>query len=87
MFYLKVHDLEVRSELLEYLKLNEIWSVFHYVPLHSAKAGLNFGRFNGEDDFTTKESERLIRLPMYYGLKDSEVKKIINSVFNFVNRN
>jgi dTDP-4-amino-4,6-dideoxygalactose transaminase len=80
MFYLKVHDLEVRSELLEHLKSNDIWSVFHYVPLHSAKAGLNFGRFDGVDQFTTKESERVIRLPMYYGLDNKEVRYIINII-------
>jgi dTDP-4-amino-4,6-dideoxygalactose transaminase len=83
MFYLKVHDLEVRTELLEYLKLNDIWSVFHYVPLHSAKAGLNFGRFDGVDQFTTKESERLIRLPMYYGITEMDVNSIINLTTTF----
>jgi len=83
MFYLKVHDLEVRTELLEYLKSNDIWSVFHYVPLHSAKAGLNFGRFDGVDQFTTKESERLIRLPMYYGINENELAKIVNAIIKF----
>ena len=83
MFYLKVHDLEVRSELLEHLKSNDIWSVFHYVPLHSAKAGLNFGRFDGVDQFTTKESERVIRLPMYYGINENELAKIVNAIIKF----
>ena len=83
MFYLKVHDLEVRSELLEHLKLNEIWSVFHYIPLHSAKAGLNFGRFDGVDQFTTKESERVIRMPMYYGINENELAKIVSAVIKF----
>lgn len=80
---LKVADLEVRTELLEYLKLNSIWSVFHYVPLHSAKAGLNFGRFDGVDQFTTKESERVIRLPMYYGINENELAKIVNAIIKF----
>ena len=83
MFYLKVYDLEVRSELLEHLKSNDIWSVFHYVPLHSAKAGLNFGRFDGVDQFTTKESERVIRLPMYYGINENELAKIVSTVIKF----
>ncbi|MBE0492611.1 MAG: dTDP-4-amino-4,6-dideoxygalactose transaminase [Sulfurospirillum sp.] len=80
MFYLKVKNLEARSELIEYLKQNEIWSVFHYVPLHSAPAGEKFGRFEGADEFTTLESEKLLRLPMYYGLSDEEINKIIECV-------
>jgi len=85
MFYLKVKDLEERTKLLEFLKQNEIWAVFHYVPLHSAPAGLKFGRFEGVDKFTTKESERLIRLPMYYGMSESENKKVVNVVKEFFN--
>ena len=80
MFYLKVKDLDKRTALLKYLKQNEIWAVFHYVPLHSAPAGLKFGRFDGEDNFTTFESERLIRLPMYYGLESDNVLKIIECI-------
>lgn len=68
MFYIKVKDLEERTELINFLKDNGVSSVFHYIPLHSAPAGKEYGRFYGEDKFTTKESERLIRLPMYYGL-------------------
>ncbi len=83
MFYLKVKDLEERTELLEYLKNNDILAVFHYIPLHSAPAGLKFGRFDGNDVYTTKESERLIRLPMYYGLKDNELLKVIDVIKNF----
>lgn len=83
MFYLKVKDLEERTALLDYLKENDIGAVFHYVPLHSAPAGLKFGRFEGEDEFTTKESERLIRLPMYYGLSYNEINKIIKAIRNF----
>lgn len=83
MFYLKTKDLDERTELIEYLKANDISSVFHYIPLHSAPAGLKFGRFDGNDDFTTKESERLARLPMYYGLKDIEIEKIISTIQDF----
>lgn len=74
MFYIKVKDISERSKLIEYLKQNDINSVFHYVPLHSSFAGLKFGGFDGKDNFTTQESERLIRLPMYYGIKKIEVK-------------
>lgn len=83
MFYIKLKDIYTRSELIEYLKQNDIWSVFHYVPLHSAPAGLKFGRLNGEDKFTTSESERLLRLPMYYGINDDEVSKIIDTIIKF----
>ena len=80
MFYIKVKDLKTRTQLLTYLKNNGVLAVFHYIPLHSAKAGLNFGRFDGIDQFTTKESERLIRLPMYYDLDNKEVSYIINII-------
>lgn len=83
MFYIKVKDLKERTALLDYLKKNDINAVFHYVPLHSAPAGEKFGRFEGVDIFTTNESERLIRLPMYYGLSDNEINKIIKSIRNF----
>lgn len=73
MFYIKCKDLEERSKLIEFLKENEVSSVFHYIPLHTAEAGKRFGRFNGKDIFTTKESEKLLRLPMYYGLKEEEI--------------
>lgn len=71
MFYIKAKDLEERTALIDFLKANGVSSVFHYIPLHSAPAGKEFGRFNGEDRYTTKESERLLRLPMYYGLGDN----------------
>lgn len=71
MFYIKAKDLEERTALIDFLKANGISSVFHYSPLHSAPAGMELGRFNGEDRYTTKESERLLRLPMYYGLGDN----------------
>mgnify|MGYP000668023877 FL=1 len=83
MFYLKVKDLDERTALLDYLKENGINAVFHYVPLHSAPAGEKFGRFDGVDEFTTKESERLIRLPMYYGLSDDEINKILKTTYKF----
>ena len=68
MFYIKAKNLEERTALIKYLKENEIQSVFHYIPLHDSPAGKRFGRFNGEDKYTTAESEKLVRLPMYYGL-------------------
>ena len=80
LFFIKVKDLNQRIEILEYLMQNKINTVFHYVPLHSAPAGLKFGRFDGEDRYTTKESERLIRLPMYYGLKQESLDKIIEII-------
>ena len=83
MFYIKARDLKERTALIDFLKKNNIWSVFHYIPLHSAPAGLKFGRFHGEDVYTTKESERLCRLPMYYGLKDEQVDYIISKVKEF----
>ncbi|WNL30649.1 dTDP-4-amino-4,6-dideoxygalactose transaminase [Aliarcobacter cryaerophilus] len=83
MFYIKVKDLEERTALLDYLKENDINAVFHYVPLHSAPAGMKFGRFDGVDIFTTNESERLIRLPMYYGIGNDEINKVIGVVNEF----
>ena len=83
MFYIKAKDLKERTELISYLKQNEILAVFHYIPLHSAPAGLKFGRFHGEDVYTTKESERLCRLPLYYGLKEEQVDYIISKVKAF----
>lgn len=83
MFYLKAENLEVRTKLISYLKENGVLAVFHYVPLHSAPAGQKFGRFCGEDRYTTKESDRLLRLPMYYGLKDEEVDCVIEKVYDF----
>lgn len=83
MFYIKAKDVEERTRLIDFLKENGILSVFHYIPLHSAPAGLKFGRFHGEDEYTTKESERLLRLPLYYGLKDEEVDYICSKVKEF----
>lgn len=83
MYYLKVRDMSVRTRLIAWLRENGIYSVFHYVPLHSAPAGLKFGRFHGEDIYTTKESERLLRLPMFYDLKMDEVKRIVETILEF----
>ena len=83
MFYIKVKDLEERTALLDYLKKNDINAVFHYVPLHSAPAGVKFGRFDGVDNFTTKESERLIRLPMYYNMLSSDINNVIRNIHIF----
>ena len=83
MFYLKAKDLEERTELIAYLKAREIQSVFHYIPLHSAPAGIKYGRFAGEDKYTTKESERLLRLPLYYGLTDEDSDRVITAVKEF----
>ncbi|MDX4065364.1 dTDP-4-amino-4,6-dideoxygalactose transaminase [Aliarcobacter skirrowii] len=83
MFYIKVKDLEERTALLDYLKENGINAVFHYVPLHTAPAGEKFGRFEGVDIFTTNESERLIRLPMYYGLNNNEINKVLGVINGF----
>ena len=83
MFYLKCKDLEERTELIQFLKENDILAVFHYVPLHTAPAGLKYGRFHGEDKYTTKESERLVRLPLYYGLEPEKTDYIIGKVKAF----
>lgn len=83
MFYLKVKNLDERIALLEYLKKNQINAVFHYVPLHSALAGVKFGRFDGVDEFTTIESERLIRLPMYYAVENKEMDLICGVINEF----
>lgn len=83
MYYIKAKDLEERTRLIEFLKKNGIWAVFHYVPLHTAPAGTKFGRFAGEDVYTTKESDRLVRLPMFYTLTPAEVDYIVGKVKEF----
>lgn len=83
MFYIKARDLEERTRLIAYLRENEIYAVFHYVPLHTAPAGKKFGEFRGEDRYTTRESERLFRLPMYYGLTEEEITYIAGKVKEF----
>lgn len=83
MFWVKTKDLAERTALIAYLKERGIFSMFHYVPLHSAEAGLKFGRFHGEDQYTTQESNRLTRLPMYYGIGDEEIETVIAAVKEF----
>lgn len=83
MFYIKVKDIAERSRLIGYLKERGVHAVFHYIPLHTAPAGKRYGEFRGEDRYTTKESERLLRLPMYYGLAEREVEYICECVKGF----
>lgn len=80
MFYIKLKDLETRTDFIEALKKDGVNCVFHYIPLHSAPAGHKFGRFDGEDEYTTKESERLVRLPLYYNLTLEDREHVIDSV-------
>lgn len=86
MFYLKCKDLKERSEFIKFMKEKELYCVFHYIPLHSAPAGEKFGRFDGEDAFTTKESERLVRLPMYYGLLEDQVDLVVEGIKEFYSK-
>ena len=83
MYYIKAKDLDERTRLLAYLKENGVSAVFHYIPLHSAAAGIKYGRFFGEDQYTTKESERLLRLPLYYGMKEEDREKVVRCVEAF----
>lgn len=83
MYYIKLEDEPKRAALISYLKEQGISTVFHYVPLHSAPAGLKYGRFHGEDRYTTRESERLLRLPMYYKLSQEEREKVVDAIYKF----
>lgn len=83
MFYIKVKDLDERTALISHLKEHGVMAVFHYVPLHSSPAGEKFGRFYGVDRYTTQESDRLVRLPMYFGLTDKDRAAVINAVATF----
>lgn len=83
MFYIKAADLKERTRLIEFLKTKGIESVFHYIPLHTSPAGQRFGIFAGEDKYTTKESERLLRLPMFYGLELDDVERISSEISRF----
>lgn len=83
MFYIKTKNLEERSKLIAFLKENGIGAVFHYIPLHSSPAGQQFGRFHGEDKYTTKESERLLRLSMYYGLEKKDIEYVVSKIKEF----
>lgn len=86
MFYLKCRSLEERTEFISFLKENDIVPTFHYIPLHSSPAGMRFGRFDGGDEVTTSESEKLVRLPMYYNMKDSDISKVIAAVVEFYSK-
>ena len=83
MFYLKCRDLGQRQELIAHLKKRGVMAVFHYIPLHSSPAGLRFGRFDGEDLHTTRESERLVRLPLYFGMSATDRDVVIRAVLDF----
>ncbi|WP_179030814.1 dTDP-4-amino-4,6-dideoxygalactose transaminase [Paenibacillus kribbensis] len=83
MFYIKVRDLEIRTELLNFLRKHEIMAVFHYVPLHSSEAGIKRSLFSGKDVYTTRESERLIRLPLYFNMKESDINKVVDCIYKF----
>lgn len=83
MYYIKLKDIEERSRMIKHLNDADIGSAFHYIPLHSSPAGIRFGRFHGTDRYTTSESERLLRLPMYFGLPEESVSKVIETVYSF----
>ena len=83
MYYIKLPDLQSRTDFIAYMKEHGIMSVFHYIPLHTSPAGQKYGRFSGEDRYTTKESERLVRLPLYYGLSMEEKEYIVKTIFDY----
>ena len=83
MFYFITRSLDERSKFIKYMKDNDVLCVFHYIPLHSAPAGIKFGRFDGKDEITTEYSERLVRLPLYYGLTKEDHQKVIDLILNF----
>ncbi|MCR5290531.1 MAG: dTDP-4-amino-4,6-dideoxygalactose transaminase [Treponema sp.] len=83
LFYFITNSFEERTALLQYLHDNDVGAVFHYIPLHSAPAGIKFGRFAGEDVITTNYSERLVRLPLYYGLTQADQDIVIAKVKEF----
>lgn len=86
MFYIKCRDLKTRQAYIKFMKENDILCVFHYVPLHSAPAGLKFGRFDGVDENTTSDSDRLVRLPLYYNIEKDDLNKVIEKTLEFFNR-
>ena len=86
MYYIKVRDLEQRGDFINYMKTKDVLTVFHYVPLHTAPAGIKYGRFHGEDRYTTGDSDRLVRLPMYYSLTEDDVNFICECVHEYFNR-
>lgn len=86
MFYIKFHNIKERSAFIAYMKENDVLSVFHYIPLHTAPAGIKFGRFNSEDKYTTSESEKLVRLPLYYNMGKDDLDKVINLVISYLEK-
>lgn len=86
MYYIILKSQEVRAQLIAHLKQADITAVFHYIPLHSAKAGIKFGRFHGEDRYTTDLSDRLLRLPLYQSLSEEECARVITEVHNFFHK-
>lgn len=86
MYYLKFKSIKERTDFISFMKENEILTVFHYIPLHSAPAGIKYGRFEGEDEFTTKESERLVRLPLYYNMDSNDLNKVIDFTKRFLEK-
>jgi dTDP-4-amino-4,6-dideoxygalactose transaminase len=87
IFFIKLPSIDVRQKLIEFLKNVEILAIFHYVPLHSSTAGKLYSRFVGNDTYTTKESERILRLPLYYGITDNEIDYIIMQITAFFSTN
>ena len=83
MYYIKTKDLETRTDLIRYMKEKDVMCVFHYIPLHSSKAGKEFGRFHGEDRWTTRESERLMRLPMFYNLTMEQAEHVAKALLEY----
>lgn len=83
MFYIKCKDLQTRQSFIQFMKENDILCVFHYVPLHSAPAGIKFGKFYGKDVYTTSESDRLVRLPLYYNIERDDLEKVIVKTLEF----
>lgn len=83
MFYIKLKNMVQRSDLISHLKNDDIMAVFHYVPLHSSPAGVRLGRFSGQDTNTTQESERLLRLPVWFGIRQVEIEKVVKSINAF----
>lgn len=86
MFYIKVKSLEIRSSFIQYMKEKDILCVFHYVPLHTAPAGIKYGRFSGIEEFTTVESDRLVRLPLYYGMDEKDQSRVIEETLAFFSK-
>ena len=83
MYFIKARNLEVRTKLINYMKERGVTCVFHYVPLHTSPAGQKFGVFHGEDKYTTKESERLMRLPMFYSLSEQDMAYVVECLMDF----